>query len=176
MTEISFDNEKQRMLRGGFTIFAGQECALEELTRDLEKKIQSLYIMIADTAGQPILQRGELDKNKLLALGSVVAGDLAASQETARIIGQYESYQLIIREGLESNLFISEIGKELVLLCLVPTRTPLGWSRLLVKESAKQIAEIISTPENEIETLDIGFDDEKLAELYGDSLGSIWNG
>lgn len=164
------------MLRGGFTIFAGQENALGELTRDLEKKIQSLYIMIADTAGQPILQRGELGKNKLLALGSVVAGDLAASQETARIIGQYESYQLIIREGLESNLFISEIGKELVLLCLVPNRTPLGWARLLVKESAKQIAEIINTPDNEIENLDIGLDDEKLAELYGDSLSSIWNG
>lgn len=164
------------MLRGGFTIFAGQENALGELTRDLEKKIQSLYIMIADTAGQPILQRGELGKNKLLALGSVVAGDLAASQETARIIGQYESFQLIIREGLESNLFISEIGKELVLLCLVPNRTPLGWARLLVKESAKQIAEIINTPDNEIENLDIGLDDEKLAELYGDSLSNIWNG
>ncbi len=176
MTDFSFDNVKQRMLRGGFTIFAGQENALGELTRELEKKIQSLYIMIADTAGQPILQRGELEKNKLLALGSVVAGDLAASQETARIIGQYESYQLIIREGLESNLFISEIGKELVLLCLVPTRTPLGWARLLVKESAKQIAEIINTPENDIENLDIGLDDEKLAELYGDSLNSIWNG
>ncbi len=176
MSEMNNSEDNKKMLRGGFTIFSGQESAIDELTRDLDKKIQSLYIMVSDTAGQPILQRGELEKNKLLALGSLVAGDLAASQETAKIIGQYESYQLIIREGLESNLFISEIGKELILLCLVPIRTPLGWARLLVKETAKQIAEIIKTPEDEIESLDIGLDDEKLAELYGDSLNSIWNG
>lgn len=176
MPVLDFEGELKKKLRGGFTIFAGHEAALEELTGDLEKKLQSLFIMVTDTAGQPILQKGALDKKKLLALGSLVAGDLAASQETARIIGQYESYQLIIREGLESNLFISEIGRELILLCLVPARTPLGWSRLLVKESAKQIAEIIKTPEDDLDTLDIGLDDEKLADLYGDSLSNIWNG
>ena len=176
MSETNFDSENRKILRGGFTIYTGQETALEELMKELVKRIQPLFIMVADTAGQPILKNGELDKNKLLALGSLVAGDLAASQETAKIVGQYESYQLIIREGLESNLFISEIGNELILLCLVPTRTPLGWSRLLVKETAKQIAEIIKTPDSEIESLNLGLDDEKLADLYGDSLCSIWNG
>lgn len=176
MSEIDFNGENKSKLRGGFTIFSSQETALEELAGELDKKTQAIFIMITDTAGQPILQRGSLDKKKLLSLGSLIAGDLAASQETARMVGQYESYQLILREGMESNLFISEIGNELILLCIVPTRTPLGWARLLVKETAKLIAEIIKTPESELESLDIGLDEEKLAELYSDSLNSIWNG
>jgi len=170
------DHQEKETFRNGFTIYSGQESALQKLVNELEKRIQSLFILVADIAGQPILSSGDFDQKKLLALGSLVAGDLAASQETAKIIGQYGTYQLIIREGLESNLFISEIGQELILMCLVSSRTPLGWARLLIRETARQIAAIIQTPDEKLEDLDLGLNDEKLADLYGDSLNNIWNG
>jgi predicted regulator of Ras-like GTPase activity (Roadblock/LC7/MglB family) len=176
MADSSSEFTEKKTYRNGLTIYSGQETALQNLVNDLEKRITPLMIMVADTAGQPILTTGGLNKKQQLALGSLVAGDLAASQETAKIIGQYGSYQMIIREGIESNFFISEIGQELLLLCLVPTRTPLGWSRLLIRETAKQLAEIIKTPSEDLENMNFGLDDENLADLYGDSLNNIWNG
>jgi hypothetical protein len=77
---------------------------------------------------------------------------------------------------LESTLFISEAGNQLILLCVVPAKIPLGWSRLLVKETSKQIAAIVSTPDDQIDLLDLGLNDELLADKYGDSLSGIWNG
>jgi hypothetical protein len=52
----------------------------------------------------------------------------------------------------------------------------LGWARLLIRETARQIAAIIQTPDEKLEDLDLGLNDEKLADLYGDSLNNIWNG
>jgi predicted regulator of Ras-like GTPase activity (Roadblock/LC7/MglB family) len=166
----------EKLLRGGFTIYTGQEKAIQDLINDLAKRTLSTLIMVTDTAGEPIQPVGDLEGKKRLALGSLLAGDLAASQETAKIIGQYNTYQLIIREGVESNLFISEAGKQLILMCVIPARTPLGWSRLLVKETSKQIAAIASTSEDQIDSLELGLDDELMADKYGDSLSSIWNG
>jgi hypothetical protein len=59
---------------------------------------------------------------------------------------------------------------------VVPAKIPLGWSRLLVKETSKQIAAIVSTPDDQIDLLDLGLNDELLADKYGDSLSGIWNG
>jgi Roadblock/LC7 domain. len=176
MAESSAESTGKKTYRNGLTIYSAQESALQTLVNDLEKRISPHMIMIADTAGQPILTTGGLDQKQKLALGSLVAGDLAASQEIAKIIGQYGSYQMVLREGIESNFFISEIGQEMLLLCLVPTRTPLGWARLLIRETAKQLAEIIQTSSEELENMNFGLNDEKLADLYGDSLSSIWNG
>lgn len=176
MSDSINNNEEKKKIRNGFTLYANQEAALDHLIQELNKRINPIFILVADTAGQPILSCGDLDKNKLLAIGSLVAGDLAASQEMARILGQYGSYQLILREGKESNLFISEVGEELLLLCLVSSRTPLGWARLLIREIAKLMAEIIKTPAEQINEADFGLNDSKLADLYGDSLDNIWNG
>ncbi len=168
--------EDTHQLRGGFTIYPRQEEAIDRLVTELEKRISPIFVLVADTAGQPISLHGQFDQKKLLALGSLVAGDLAASQEMARVIGQYGSYQMILREGHESNLFLSEIGEELLLLTLVPSRTPLGWARLLIRETAKQVAVILQTPNEDLDPVDFGLSDEKLADLYGDSLNNIWNG
>ena len=64
----------------------------------------------------------------------------------------------------------------LLLLTLVPSRTPLGWARLLIRETAKQVAVILQTPNEDLDPVDFGLSDEKLADLYGDSLNNIWNG
>jgi predicted regulator of Ras-like GTPase activity (Roadblock/LC7/MglB family) len=168
--------EETQKLRGGFTIYSKQEEAIDRLVTELEKRISPIFVLVADTAGQPVLLHGQFDPKNLLALGSLVAGDLAASQEMARVIGQYGNYQMILREGHESNLFLTEIGEELLLLSLVPSRTPLGWARLLIRETAKQMAVIMQTPSENLDTADFGLSDEKLADLYGDSLNNIWNG
>ncbi|MPM16331.1 hypothetical protein SDC9_62709 [bioreactor metagenome] len=169
-------NNSEKLMRNGYTIFSAQESAIQNLIDELARRTQSKLVMVTDSAGDPILHKGELEAKQKMALGALLAGDLAASQETAKVIGQYDSYQLIIREGVESNLFIAEAGKQLILLCLIPASTPLGWSRLLVKEASQQIASIVVTPEELIDSLDLGLNDDFLADKYGDSLSSIWNG
>jgi len=63
-----------------------------------------------------------------------------------------------------------------LLLAIVPGQVPLGWARILIKETARQIGEIIHTPVSDLELLSLGLDDEKLTDIYEESLNNIWNG
>lgn len=168
--------ETGKTLRNGITIFSIQEEAIKKLVDELQGKLETLFVTVADTAGQCIFTTKELEANKLNALGSLLAGDLSASKELAKITGQYDLSQLIIREGIESTLFISEAGPDLLLLVIVSMQVPIGWSRILIKETARQVSEIVQTPVSELDLLNLGLDDEKLSDLYEDSLNNIWNG
>jgi len=61
-------------------------------------------------------------------------------------------------------------------LTIVPGQVPIGWARILIKETARQIGEIVKTPVSDLELLSLGLDDEKLSDLYENSLNNIWNG
>jgi predicted regulator of Ras-like GTPase activity (Roadblock/LC7/MglB family) len=174
--QTSNTNQTGKTLRNGITVFSLQEDAIKKLAVELQEKLQTLFIMVVDTAGQSIYASEPLTANKSNALGSLLAGDLSASQELARVTGQYDLSQLIIREGVESTLFISEAGKDLLLLVIVPGQVPIGWARILIKETARQIGSIIHTPVSELDLLSLGLDDEKLTDVYEESLNNIWNG
>ncbi len=169
-------NDQVTKLRSGLMVYSLQEDAISKLACELQEKLQTLFMMVSDTAGQSIYTSESLAPNKVNALGSLLAGDLSASQELAKVTGQYDLSQLIIREGIESTLFISESGKDLLLLTIVPGQVPIGWARILIKETARQIGEIVKTPVSDLELLSLGLDDEKLSDLYENSLNNIWNG
>lgn len=176
MTDQDNGKEIGKTLRNGIKIYSIQEDAIKNLVNELQAKMDTVFVMVADTAGQSIFATEQLTAGKMNALGSLLAGDLSASQELAKITGQYDLSQLIIREGVQSTLFISEAGPDLLLLVIVSMQVPIGWARILIKETSRQVGKIIHTPVSEIELLKLGLDDEKLSDMYEDSLNNIWNG
>jgi predicted regulator of Ras-like GTPase activity (Roadblock/LC7/MglB family) len=158
----------------GVTIFPSQDQAIDRVLNELKQKCPAQFVLLAEVSGQIITALGERGEINLVALGSLVAGDLAASQEIARLTDQYQNYQLILREGPRANTFISEAGSHLVLFVRVDRETPLGWARLIIREASRQLADVVSTPPEEVSKLDLGLDDEKLSALVGDGLDSIW--
>jgi len=161
-------------LPGGVTLFPGQDKALDAILDDLKDKCPALFILLAHTSGQIISLKGERGKADLVALGSLVAGDLAASQEIARLTEQYQNYQMTLREGTQSNAFITEAGQYTVLYVRIDKEVPLGWARLLIKEASRQVAEVIAAKPEELQDLDLGLTEERLSSLVGDDLNSIW--
>ncbi len=160
----------------GITILPSQDDALEKLLDELVEKCPAQFILLSEASGQILSIKGERGSADIVALSSLVAGDLAASQEIARLTGQYESFQSILREGPQSNTFISEAGPHMILFVRVSRTVPLGWARLLIQETARQAMEIVSTRPSDLSKLELGLDEEKLSELIGDGLDSLWNG
>ncbi|MDQ6963699.1 MAG: hypothetical protein Q9M13_02125, partial [Mariprofundales bacterium] len=124
-------------LRSGLTIYPSQDRAIDRLLAALVQKVPARFALLADVSGQVISARG--DRHSVLepvALGSLIAGDLAASHEIARLLGEYQSYQMILREGLTAHTFILEAGAYMVLLVQVSSEVPLGWARMVIREAA----------------------------------------
>jgi predicted regulator of Ras-like GTPase activity (Roadblock/LC7/MglB family) len=156
-------------------LYPGHDQAIRRVLVELAQKCPAQFLLLAGVSGQPIAFEGEKGESSLAALGALLAGDLAASQEIARLTDQYQSYQLILREGRQSNIFLSEAGPFLILFARVDREIPLGWARILILETCRQLADIASARPDELKSLDLGLHEERLSTLISDRLDSIWS-
>jgi predicted regulator of Ras-like GTPase activity (Roadblock/LC7/MglB family) len=164
-------------LRSGIAIYPAQEQALQQIVADLLNRLPARFILLSDVAGQIICAKGEHEGINLVALSSLMAGDLAASQEIARLTGEYQDYQLILREGQTSHTVISEAGQNLVVLAQVAHEVPLGWVRLQMQQAVHQLAEQMEIPGANMDDIPLPLEntgDESLEDLFGDALEAMW--
>ncbi|MFZ5807812.1 MAG: roadblock/LC7 domain-containing protein [Chloroflexota bacterium] len=161
-------------LRVGITIYPYHEAAIEQVLARLAESCPTHFILLADTSGQLITIHGNRGSIDPTSLASLVAGDLVASKEIARMTGQYQACQLIMREGKDINTFIAEIGRYLALFVQVASNVPLGWARLLILDASQKINTIISTPPPRFNKVDLGLEDVSVSNAVDDALSDLW--
>jgi predicted regulator of Ras-like GTPase activity (Roadblock/LC7/MglB family) len=164
-------------LRSGLTISPAQDAAFDGVLNDLVQKIPARFALLTDTSGLLIGFRGEGGQMDLVALGSLIAGDLAASQAIADMTGEHADYQLVLRQGRQHNLLLVGAGQRLVLLVQAPADVPVGWSRVLVLEAARQLQAILETPSLFEEPLPAAPElvENGLTDLFSQALDSLWS-
>jgi len=170
------DFSKPINLRSGLSIFPSQDKAFDQILSDLLEKGPARFILITDITGQIISMRGERGKANLVALGSLAAGDLAASQEIARISGEYQENQMIIREGSEFHTVIYEVGSYLLLLMQVSNDVPLGWVRFLVRRAAEKLNRVVCSAPEDIENVMKQLETSDLDDQMNDLFADAWKG
>ena len=158
----------------GLRIFPSQNRAIDRVLTDLIMTIPAHFSLVTNVAGQRISSQGESRGLDLVVLGALVAGDLAASKEIARITGEYQDYQLILREGKRTHIFISEAGPHLVLFVQVRSDVPLGWARILILEAALLLEEIIASPIDVLESKDLDLEPQDLHDDFSHALEDLW--
>jgi len=170
---MSEERENKYHLRSGLAISPAQQAAIDQALVELAVKIPAQFVLLTDVTGQLVSAAGDRANVNLVGLGSLVAGDLAASQEIARMTGHYDTQQMILREGQQANSFIVEAGPHLALFAQASFQAPLGWARLLIKYAANYLAAISATMTSE-ELPELDFSQQNLEELFGSALADLW--
>lgn len=162
---------KQRL---GLAVTPSQVQQMDHILSILMEDIPAQLALLIDQSGAVVCSKGDVSSNDLAVLGSLIAGDLSASQEIARLTGQYQKYQLIIREGDISNTILSEAGQDLILYLQVAKASPLGWVRIRVMEACKLLKEFTFLPTEDI-SLDMEAGDiQSISDLTDNALDSMW--
>ncbi len=139
-------------LRGGLSIYPSTSHAIDDVLQDLHSRLPARFLLLAEVSGQVIATAGELDKSgDTTALAALVAGDLAASHAIAQQTGEYQEFQMCLREGTRHHLFTMQVGTHLALLVQVSHDVPLGWARLTIGEGARRLDTVLATPPPEAE-------------------------
>ncbi|TET31679.1 MAG: hypothetical protein E3J69_09810 [Anaerolineales bacterium] len=110
----------------------------------------------------------------LVSRGALISSDLAASQEIARVTGEYQNHHMILHEGKTSHTFISGAGPHLVLFVKVLSEIPLGWSRKYVREAVSKIEEIIGARAKR-SGKEMGFDKNGFQDKLDHALEDLWS-
>lgn len=115
---------------------------IREVITRLRSECNAKVVFLVDKNGQQIAAEGELEAIDTTALASLAAGNVAATDSLARLIGEKE-FSILFHEGERDNLHISIVGGKVILVVIFDERSSLGLVRLRVKKGSSELALIL---------------------------------
>ena len=135
--------------------------AVTEQLSDLLMKTRSRLIVLADTSGYAITQKGSSAGFNVNSLAVLAAGHFSATEEMAKKIGEKKRFKFIFHEGEDMNMYTCNVGDNYLLLVIFDVSIALGMIRLYTARTIKSIQELIDqnieVDEKASEFLDIEF-------------------
>ena len=149
---------------------------LQEIISRLQADSSSKVVFLVDKNGQQIAASGDVRSIDATSLASLTAGNVAATDGLAKLIGEKE-FTLLFHEGEKDNLHISIVGKRGILVVIFDMNSSLALVRLRVKKASRDLQEIFEKVEQRAQTTagDASFEspfseitDEDIDKLFGD--------
>jgi predicted regulator of Ras-like GTPase activity (Roadblock/LC7/MglB family) len=113
--------------------------AIRDLIQRLRSEANARVVCLVDRNGQQIAAVGEVEHLDITALASLAAGNVAATDSLARLIGESD-FSALFHEGEKDNLHLSVVGGKVILVVIFDVRSSLGLVRLRVKKYAGELA------------------------------------
>src|SRR6202165_4423268 len=98
-------------------------------------------VFLVDKNGQQIAAMGDLTTLDTTSLASLTAGNVAATDGLARLIGEKE-FSILFHEGEKDNIHISIVAQRVILVVIFDERSSLGLVRLRVRRATGELDKI----------------------------------
>ncbi len=112
------------------------------LVERLLEEANGRLVALVDRNGQPLALAGNLPGVDQTALASLAAGNVAATEGLARMIGE-RTFLSMYHEGDEEHLYYAAVGETALLVVVFDARSSLGLVRLRVRQVAPEIATVL---------------------------------
>jgi predicted regulator of Ras-like GTPase activity (Roadblock/LC7/MglB family) len=123
------------MSSADFVLYEEEFKHLEESLRRLRMEANAKAVFLIDKNGQQIASAGEVDQFDTTSLASLTAGNVAATDGLAKLIGERE-FSVLFHEGQQDHIHISIVAKRAILVVIFDDRSSLGLVRLRVKRAS----------------------------------------
>ena len=129
------------MARSGLVILEEDHASFVSVLETLRRESNAKFVFLLDKNGQQIARSGEIASDPT-SLASLAAGNVAATEGLAQLIGETE-FSTLFHEGERDSLHISLISDRIILLVVFDEHSSLGLVRLRVKQRAHDLAGIV---------------------------------
>jgi predicted regulator of Ras-like GTPase activity (Roadblock/LC7/MglB family) len=147
--------------------------SLQRLASDANANV----VFLVDKNGQQIAAVGDLQSLDTTSLASLTAGNVAATDGLARLIGERE-FSILFHEGERDNIHISIVAQRVILVVIFDERTSLGLVRLRVRramaELEKVFEDIARKAEKDKQALQADFD-SPFAEITDEDIDRLFS-
>lgn len=117
---------------------------LDEVLQRLRHDANAKAVFLIDKNGQQMASAGEIDQFDTTSLASLTAGNVAATDSLAKLIGERE-FSVLFHEGQRDHIHISIVAKRAILLVIFDERSSLGLVRLRVKRAGSEFDRIFES-------------------------------
>ncbi len=108
-----------------FVLYEEEFKHLEEALRRLRQEANAKAVFLIDKNGQQIAAAGEIEQFDTTSLASLTAGNVAATDGLAKLIGERE-FSVLFHEGQQDHIHISIVAKRAILVVIFDDRSSLG--------------------------------------------------
>ena len=146
---------------------------IRDVLSRLRGECNAKIVFLVDKNGQQIAAIGELASIDTTALASLAAGNVAATDSLARLIGEKE-FSVLFHEGERDNLHISVVGGRVILVVIFDERSSLGLVRLRVKKAAQKLSELFDVVFKRAESEFAGAGSGPLGDITDEDIDSLF--
>ena len=114
---------------------------IKAIISKLRLESNAKLVFLVDKNGQQIAAQGDLENLDATSLASLTAGNVAATDGLAKLIGEKE-FSILFHEGEKDNIHISIVAQRVILVVIFDNRSSLGLVRLRVKKASSELTEV----------------------------------
>ena len=119
--------------RDGISFFGPQDIEqLDVLMSSFLRETQAACAVLVDRSGRLLASVGDTGSMDRITFASLVAGDFAASDQLASLLGEPE-FSSLYHQGEGRSMFLADVGGWAILAALFDGRTTLGMVRVKSK-------------------------------------------
>ena len=108
------------------------------------------------------------------SLASLTAGNVAATDGLAKLIGEKE-FSILFHEGRKDNIHISIVGQRLILVLIFDERSSLGLVRLRVRRASSDIERVLGDIEAKAQEVGIEEAESPFAEITDEDIDALFS-
>lgn len=148
---------------------------IKSIIAKLKADANAKLVFVVDRNGQQIAQVGDITDIDTTSLASLTAGNVAATDGLAQLMGQ-EEFNILFHEGRHDNVHISIVGRRIILVVIFDERSSLGLVRLRVKRSTVELEQVFDTIMQKVEQerTSLTQADSPFAEITDDDIDSLF--
>lgn len=124
---------------------------LREVLARLRQDANARAVFLIDKNGQQMASDGEIEQFDSTSLASLTAGNVAATDSLAKLIGERE-FSVLFHEGQRDHIHISIVAKRAILMVIFDQRSSLGLVRLRVKRAGYDFERIFEAMDQKATT------------------------
>jgi predicted regulator of Ras-like GTPase activity (Roadblock/LC7/MglB family) len=165
------------MCAADFVLYEEEFRSLQDALRRLRQEANAKAVFLIDKNGQQIASAGEIEQFDTTSLASLTAGNVAATDGLARLIGEKE-FSILFHEGEKDNIHISIVAQRVILVVIFDERSSLGLVRLRVRRATAELdkifEEIAQKVEREKEALHVDLE-SPFSEITDDDIDRLFS-
>jgi predicted regulator of Ras-like GTPase activity (Roadblock/LC7/MglB family) len=115
---------------------------MEDCLERLLDRSRAVSVLLADISGQLLVEKGKDPEVDTAALAAVTAGNMAATAEMAKQMGEPAPFSYIFHEGRRRNIYISAVGQTFLLAIIFDEMSQIGLVRIFARLAVNELLEI----------------------------------
>jgi predicted regulator of Ras-like GTPase activity (Roadblock/LC7/MglB family) len=157
-----------------FVVYEAEFQRLEDALRRLRMDAHSRAVFLIDKNGQQIAAVGEIEAFDTTSLASLTAGNVAATDSLAKLVGERE-FSVLFHEGETDHIHISIVAKRAILVVIFDERSSLGLVRLRVKRASGEMEKIFDAMVSKSSSIEATQASSPFSEITDDDIDALFS-